>query len=278
MKIGTIIQARISSTRLPFKVLKKLPYNSNLTVLDQMIRRVKKTKLVESIIIATTTEPEDEQIIEIAKRNKVDFIKESKEDVLSRYYYAAKKFNLDIIVRLTGDCPCIDWNIIDNVVQVYKDGNFDFVSNVLERTFPYGLDVEVFSLKVLQEAFLNAKEYKHREHVTPYIFLSGKFKIKNVCAPKEFHKPEIRITLDTEEDYALLCVVYDFLYPKNIFFDTYDIIKLFKEKPWLYLINKKVVHKKLFNSFEEEVKEAIRVLDLQELKRVKNFLQEKLRR
>ena len=120
MKTGIIIQARSMSTRFPQKILKPLPYNSSLTVLDQVIRRVKLTKSVDEIIIATTLNSEDNEIAKTAKRNKVQVFRGSENDVLDRYYNAAISRELDIIVRLTSDCPCIDWNIIDNIVKEFK--------------------------------------------------------------------------------------------------------------------------------------------------------------
>ena len=273
MKIVAIIQARTASTRLPNKVLKNLPCDSPLTVLEQVIRRVRKAKLLDDIVIATTTDPKDEQIVKIAKKNRVSFFRGSMEDVLSRYYYAAREFGADVIVRITSDCPCIDWNIIDNAIRIYQTKDFDYVSNILKRTFPYGLDTEVFGFETLKKTFLEAKDRMCREHVTLYMYTSNRFKIGNIEADKTSIHPEIRITLDTEEDYALLCAIYDFLYPKKKFFDVYDIIDLFERKPWLYLINKKVVQKKQFHSLEEEIEEAVKILNLQDLKRAKKFLE-----
>ena len=275
MKIVAIIQARTSSTRLPNKVLKDLPYDSSFTVLDQVIRRTKRAKLLDDVVIATTVEAEDEQIVEIAKRNQVLFFRGSVEDVLSRYYHTAREFKADVIIRITSDCPCIDWNVIDDVIKVYVENDFDYVSNTLKRTFPHGLDTEVFSFEALERTFLEAKEQMYREHVTLYIYTTNEFRIDSVEAKGKLRHPEIRITLDTEEDYALLCAIYDFLYPEKEFFDVYDVVNLFEKKPWLYSINKKVVQKKQLHSLEEEIDEAIKILDLQDLKRARDFLKEK---
>ena len=275
MKIGAIIQARTSSTRLPGKVLKYLPYDSNITVLQQVIRRTKKSNLIDEIIIATTTDKEDEQIIKISKKEDVKWFKGSKENVLERYYLAAKENKIDIIVRITSDCPCIDWNIIDKTVAKHIKENSDYTSNTIERTFPHGLDVEIISFKALEKAYCEATRDFEKEHVCPYIHTTNKnkFKIAYIKATKELTAPDIRITLDTEEDYALLCAVFDYLYYEKNFFEAKDIIKLFKEKPWLKLINKKVLQKKSFNSLEEELEEAKKLLDLQELKNVKKLLE-----
>lgn len=277
MKIGAIIQARTSSTRLPGKILKELPYSNGTTCLEQVIRRLKKSKKLNDIIIATTKDAQDDQIINIAKKEDVKYFRGSKENVLSRYYFAAKKNNIDLIVRITSDCPCIDAQIVDVVISEHLKTNVDYTSNSLIRTYPHGFDVEVFNFNALEEAYKNAKKDYEREHVTPYIKRNPqKFKINIVKAPKELYAPDIRITLDTEEDYALLCAVYDYLYSKNKYFNAYDIVNLFNEKSWLKLINKKIIQKKIFNTLEEELEEAKKILNLQDLKRARDFIGEYL--
>ncbi len=278
MKITAIIQARTSSTRLPGKVLLPLPYNSDITVLQQVIGRTKKSNLIDDIIVATTTDKEDEKIVEIAKKENVKWFKGSKKNVLERYYKAAKENKSDVIVRITSDCPCIDWNVIDKTIATHIKENADYTSNTIKRTFPHGLDVEVFNFDVLEEAYCNASREFEKEHVCPYIHTTNKhkFKIASLEAPKQLTAPDIRITLDTKEDYALLCSVFDYLYPKNQFFNAYDIVNLFKEKPWLKFINEKVLQKRIFYSLEEELKEAIRFLELQELKNAKEILKKSI--
>jgi len=139
--------------------------------------------------------------------------------------------------------------------------------------------VEVVSFEALEKAWRNAKKDYEREHVTPYIYKNPYiFKINQVKAPEELYAPDIRVTLDTEEDYVLLCAVFDYLHPKNEYFNAYDIVNLFRKKPWLKLINKKVVQKRIFGTLSEELKEAVKILDLQDLKRARDFLGEYLLR
>ena len=274
MKIGIIIQARSSSTRLPGKIFKKLPFGGNLSVLDQVIKRVKRSKEAGEIIIATTEDVADKSVVEIADKNGVKWFRGSKYDVLARYYLAAKENNIDIVVRVTSDCPCIDSEIIDLVVSTQQRTKSDYVANCLERSYPHGLDTEVFTFDALSQAYKNAKKDHEREHVTPYICANPDiFQIKNIKAPKKLFAPEIRVTIDLEEDYVLLCAVFDYLYTKKPFFGANDLIGLFKNKPWLKLINKKIVQKKILNSVKEEVAEAVKILDLQDLKRAKKLLE-----
>jgi len=274
MKTGVIIQARTSSTRLPHKVLMELPYGSGITVLQQVIRRLKKSKKLDDIIIATTTDLADEKIIKISEKENVKSFKGSIDDVLERYYLAAKESELDIVVRVTSDCPCIDPEVVDLTIEEHVNAKADFTSNILSRTFPHGLDTEVLSFRTLETAHLQANQEFEREHVCPYIYRShpASFKIVNVEAPANLKADDIRITLDTKEDYALLCLIYDHLFYKNKFFTTEDIIHLFRRKPWIKCINEKIIQKKIFDTLEEEMTEAIKVLETHGLERVKKLL------
>lgn len=275
MKIGIIIQARTASTRFPRKILQPLPYNSSLTVLDQVIARTKRARKASEVVIATTVNSSDDEIAIIAKRNGVYVYRGSENDVLARYYCAAKERNLDVIVRLTSDCPCIDGNMIDKMIKEFETGKYDYLSNVLKRTYPHGLDAEIFSFEALMKAFKEAEKPEFREHVSPYIYLTGIFRTCNFEAPPTCYGPNIRITMDTEEDYALICAVYDYLYDGKPNFTCHDIVQLFNAKSWLYLINQKVMHKKILDSLEEEVKEAMKLLEMHDLKKAKIFLNKK---
>ncbi len=274
MKTGIIIQARTSSVRFPKKVLQELPYGSGITVLEQVIRRVKKATTVQQVIVATTTHEEDEQIVQIAKKENVAFYKGSKDNVLERYYEAAKENNLDVIIRITSDCPCIDAGIIDSFVIEHFNTKADYTRVNQERGYPHGLDVEVINFRALEKAYLNAVEIYEKEHVTPYIYKSHPelFIINKISAPAELVGPLIRITLDTKEDYALLCAIYDYLYSVDNFFSASAIADLFKQKPWLKYINSSIIQKKVFNTLEEELEEAIRVLKLQDLHKASELL------
>lgn len=277
MKIGAIIQARASSQRLPSKVLKELPYGSNITVIEQVVRRLKRCRRLDDIIIATTTGKEDDSIVKIAEKAKAKWFRGDNKNVLSRYYLSAKENSLDVIVRITSDCPCIDPDVVDLVIERHSKEKADFTSNALILTYPHGLDTEVFNFDVLEKAFKDAKKDCEKEHVTPYMYENqDMFKCISVEAPKRHYAPDIRITLDTIEDYALLCMVFDCLYPQKKYFTASDIIMLFKKKPWLKLINKKVVQKKIIEALPEEIKEAVKILDLQGLQRSAQILKKQM--
>ena len=238
MKTGAIIQARTSSTRLPQKVLKELPFGSGITVLQQVIRRVRKARSIDEIIVATSTEESDDEIVQIAKKERAKFFRGSLNDVLERYYLAAKENRLGAVVRITSDCPCIDPEVLDLAVNKHRAEMPDYTSNVLKRSYPGGLDVEVVSFGALERIYRGARDEFEREHPTFYIHQNLEmFKIVHIEAGEELHAPHIRITLDTEEDYVLLCAIFDELYPQYPYFGAGAIIKLFHEKPWLYLMS-----------------------------------------
>jgi spore coat polysaccharide biosynthesis protein SpsF len=170
--------------------------------------------------------------------------------------------------------------MVDTTIVYYITEKADYCSISAARTFPHGLDHEVFSIAVLEMAYKNATKDYEKEHVTPYIYRSnpGIFKICVLDAPQELYDPEIRITLDTEEDYAVLCCIFDNLNYKNMFFNAKDIIDLFKEKPWIRLINKKIAQKKMFDTLEQEIEEALKIVGLNDLRMAKKAIEECLQR
>jgi len=270
---GAVIQARVSSSRFPGKVLKELPYGSGITVLEQVIKRVKRVKGIDVIVLATTKEQGCRKIIDIAGKCGVKYVQGDTKNVLSRYYKAAKMFSLDRIVRITSDCPCVDPEIVSSIIKAHEKNHADYTSNSLNGRFPNGVEAEVFNFDVLEEANARAKKACDKEHVTSYIYgHPGKFNLIDIKPGKAHHAPDIRITLDTEPDYALLSVVFDHLYNKDPYFNTKDIIDLYRKKPWLGLINSKVFQKKIFHSLKEEMKELMRMSKTQDMARAYRFL------
>ncbi len=275
VKKAVIIQARVNSERLHKKIFCKLPFDSNITVIEQIIKRSKKILNIDDVIIATI-ETKDNKLENIAKVEGVKIFKGNEYNVLNRFYCAAKENAIDAIIRMTGDNPCIDPLLISTILENHIRNGADYTKT---EGYPIGLDVEVFNFNALEKAHKNATKDYGKEHVTQYINRNPQiFNINIIKAPKELYAPDIRVTLDTEEDYALLCAVYDFLYPKNKYFNAHEIVNLFNQKPWLKLINKKIIQKKIFNTLEEELKEAVKILDLQDLNKARDFLKENLSR
>jgi len=233
--ILAIVQARMNSTRLPGKVMKKI---LRKPLIGYLLERLGKSKKVNKIVIASSRKRNNDELCKYVKRLGLDVYRGEEDDVLDRYYQAASQFNPDAIVRISGDCPLIDYKVIDRVISYYLKGNFDYVSNVNPPTYPDGLDTEVFSFKALEEAWKNAKLKSEREHVTPYIINSGKFKIGNVRAENDFSSK--RWTVDNEEDFILISKIIENLYKENSYFDMYDILKFENKNPELFEINKHI--------------------------------------
>ena len=226
MKIVSIIEARMTSSRLPGKVLKEI---MGRPALELLIERLKAVKEIDEIIVATTINKTDDVIEAFCRRLKVVCFRGSENDVLGRVLEAGRFVKADLIVEITGDCPLADPEIIREGIKIFLEGQYDYVSNgLLGRTFPDGLDVQVFPLKILQEISTLTNEAIDREHVTHYIYNHPeRYKLKNYEADQELCWPELAITLDTPEDLILITKIFESLYPKNPLFSAYDIVGLF---------------------------------------------------
>ena len=234
-----MIQARIGSSRLPGKVLLPL---AGRTLLERMIERVRAIKSPARIVIATTTDPEDDRIRDICDRIDVQCCSGSATDLLDRHIQAAKNMKAEIVVKIPSDCPLIDPGVIDRVLQVYSSGNYDFVSNLHPATYPDGNDVEVMSFGVLLEAWMKATLPMEREHTTPYIWeRPDRFKMGNVVWETGLdYSMSHRWTIDYPEDYMFVKTVYDELYSVgNPVFGLNDILELLAEKPEVNSVNSK---------------------------------------
>jgi spore coat polysaccharide biosynthesis protein SpsF len=241
VNVVAIVQARMRSTRLPGKVLKKI---KNKVILDYVIERLQVCSQVDDIILATTTAERDNQLADYAAQQDIHLFRGSEDDVLRRYYDAAIQYKVDTIVRITSDCPLLDPRTIDNIINIHTGKKVDYTSNVMKRTFPRGLDVEVFTFQALENTFHNAHEPYQREHVTPYLIEHPEiFRLYNVEAQGKLRRPEIRITLDTQEDFEFIKQIL--LHFNTLTFTTEDVIDFLDEHPELLKINKTVKQKKL---------------------------------
>jgi spore coat polysaccharide biosynthesis protein SpsF len=226
-----IIQARMGSTRLPGKVLMDI---MGKPVLWHIVNRLKRSQRIDKIIVATGAGSSDDVIESFCDANSLNIFRGSESDVLERFYNAALHFNAQTIVRITGDCPLIDPDIVDKVVAGYGNGEYDYYS--LAGKFPDGLDCEVFSFAALKKAFNNSKLPSEREHVTPYIYNNPeKFKIGGLHLFDNHH--HLRWTVDEPSDYQLVKKIYDYLWKDDKIFLTDQILDLFNRFPELKKIN-----------------------------------------
>ena len=232
--IGCIIQARMGSSRLPGKVLMKS--GNGMSLLYHVINQLRHCSKVKNLVIATTTNQEDDEIEKFADNNSVNVFRGSEKDVLDRYFQCAKKYSFSTIVRITSDCPLIDPQIVDKVIERFFSGNYDYATNTLIRTFPIGTDVEVFSFSVLETAWKNAQLPSEREHVTPHLRNKGNFKTINV--ENDTNISNLRLTVDRIEDFELINEILNNLSINPIHLE--NILELFSRKPELIEINKHI--------------------------------------
>ena len=238
LNIVTVIQARTGSSRLPNKILLPL---SNAPLLYRMYERVAASKLKSTIVIATTTDKSDDQVEELCKDYQLNCFRGHQTDLLDRHYQTAKLLDADAVVKIPSDCPLIDPNVIDRVLQFYLDNSdrYDYVSNLHPATYPDGNDVEIMSFKALMNAWENAKLELEREHTTPYLWENpDKFRIGNVAWESGLdYSMSHRFTIDYEKDYNFIKQVYDELYPINNKFTLDEILDLLERKPEIKNIN-----------------------------------------
>ncbi len=242
MKIVATIEARMASSRLPGKVL--LPILGR-PMLELLIERVKRSKKIDEIVIATTMDASDDILVKKSRDWQVGIYRGSTNDVLDRVLKAAKKHQADIIVELTGDCPLLDPEIIDRAIETFQRNKVDYVANVtLDDSFPRGLDVQVFPKSILAQVARETSDPFDREHVSLYIYSHPeKFSLKKIEPHFSNKIPKLRLTVDTERDLELIRRIYHLLYYKNQFFTISDILSLFKRFPQLLTINNQVKQK-----------------------------------
>ena len=243
MKTVIIVQARMTSTRLHGKVLRKV---LDRPLLDYLIERLKRVRSADDVVIATTINNTDLPIVELCEKLNCRYYRGSEDDVLGRYYYAATEFGADAVVRVTSDCPLIDPNVIDDAIQYYQENSakYDYVSNILKRSYPRGMDCEVFSYDVLERAFHEATASYEREHVTPFINRHPD-RHRLGCVMLDEDQSHHRWTVDTPEDFELIGRMIETLYPKIPEFTLKDCLELIKRNPEWERINAHIEQKQI---------------------------------
>lgn len=231
MKKTAVIQARLSSTRLPGKVLLDL---AGVPLLTRAYERVLKARTIEQVVLALPETASNDTLAEFCSKAGMPFFRGSENDVLDRFYSTAKRFGADPIVRITADCPLIDADVIDKVLSDFMSGGADYVSNTLKPTFPDGLDTEVFSFRSLEQAHKEACLSSEREHVTPYIWKHPElFRTRNVANDRDLSK--LRWTVDEPRDFEFVVAIYREF--GNRYFGMREVLRLMDRRPELAVIN-----------------------------------------
>lgn len=246
MKTVATIEARMGSSRLPGKTLAPI---LGRPMLELLIERLKRSRLLDEVVVATTVDPADEAIERLAKRMGVGCYRGSIDNVLERVLRAAEAYQTDLIVETTGDNPLIDPEIVDQLIEMFHSGQYDYVSNDLQETFVDGLNAKLFLTSTLAEVNELTQNELDQEHVSLYIYEHPeRYRLGNLSAPPGLRRPEIRLSVDTAEDLAFVTKIFEALYPKNPAFSAYDIVRVLDEHPeWLEInshIQQKPVHYK----------------------------------
>ncbi|GAB4207621.1 MAG: glycosyltransferase family protein [Bacteroidia bacterium] len=248
-----IIQARMGSTRLPGKVLR--PIINNIPSLYLQYERISPAKKVDKIIVATSDLPQDDIIEQFCNQSQIPVFRGDEQNVLKRFYDAALLYQADIVIRITADCPLHHYKVIDWCIEQFEKLQTDYFSNSNEPpVLEDGWDTEVFSFQALETAYKEAAKNYEKEHVTPYIKQSGKFK----CHYQKYfsqNSNSYKLSMDNENDYKLIQTIFNHFYP-NILFEVDEVVQLINEKPELLNINKtSIINEGYLKSIKEEGKD-----------------------
>lgn len=234
MKIGAIVQARMASKRLQRKVMKEI---MGKPILWHLVNRLRKSKLIDRIIIATTTNKEDNIIEEFANKHHLGIFRGKENDLADRYYNAAKKYNIDVIVRIWGDCPLIDPEIIDKAIEKYFVCRADYANNFNPSTFPLGTHMELYSFNTLEHIWKSTNDPFFREFPFEYVYANQSL-FKTLYIKSDSDLSNIHFGIDYIEDFELAKVIFEKLYSKNRTFTMQDILDLIEKCPELKEMNK----------------------------------------
>ena len=226
-----IIQARMGSSRLPGKVMKEI---CGKPMIEILLERLSLSKKLDEIVLAVSDQPENKLLLDYVSQLGFKVFQGSEENVLERYFQAAAALKTSNIVRITADCPLIDPFLVDLIVEDFEKKNVEYLSNIYPRSFPKGLDTEIFSFQALEKAFNETSSPYNCEHVTPYIRESGEFKVGNFSNEKDWSN--LRWTVDWLEDFQLIKKIFEFFTP-NLIFSWQDVMIMREANPDVFRIN-----------------------------------------
>jgi len=241
MKIIATIEARMTSSRLPGKVLMQA---AGKPMLEHLVNRLRAVPSLDGIVLATTVNVTDDALEEFSRQAGIGCYRGSEDDVMARVICAAESAGADVVVEITGDCPIIDPQIIEQTIRMFKAHHADYVSNVQIRSYPDGMDTQVFRLDTLKRSAAMTDDMLDREHVSLHIRNHPEiFSQVHLVAPPEIHWPDLGLTLDEPKDYELLKKIIEYFEPVNPLFSCLDVVRLLRQMPDWVAINQAVVRK-----------------------------------
>lgn len=241
MTIAATIEARMTSSRLPGKVL--LPAGGK-PMLAHLVERLRQVPSIDQIVLATTTNEADEPLAAFARHSDIFCHRGSEDDVMARVIGAAELAAAEIVVEVTGDCPIIDPQLIEQAIRIFVNNECDYASNAHIRSYPDGMDVQVFRLSTLRRSAMLTNDRLDREHVTLHIRRHPElFRHLHILAPPDEHWPELGLTLDEEADYLLLRQLIEQFGSMNPYFSCREVVAYLRHRPDLVAINGQVLRK-----------------------------------
>ena len=241
MKIVATIEARMTSSRLPGKPMMEV---CGHPMLGHLVDRLKAVESIDIIVLATTTNQTDDAMAQYASSIGIEVFRGDEDDVMGRVVNAGKSVDADVIVEITGDCPIIDPEIIEQAIRSYRENTYEYVGNQHIRSYPDGMDVQVFALETLVKSEAMTNEPLDREHVTLHIRNNPQiFSHLNLVAPPEQHWPDLGLTLDEQSDFDLLKLIIENFYEENPLFSCLDVVRFLRANPKLREINCEVTRK-----------------------------------
>ncbi len=242
VKYGVILEARMGSSRLPGKTLMDI---CGEPLIKRVIDRIKCSRRIDKIVLATTSNAKDDILADYMNEIGVDVYRGSEENVLQRVVFAAEEFFIENIIELHGDNPFLDSSIIDAAIEQYEETKCDYISNTIEKTFPMGLRVQVFTTESLRYIYDTVNDDAVNEHVSLYYYENPDvYHIENLIASENIHRPEIRLTVDTEEDFQFVSEIYSIIIENNLYpnFKTTDVLNIIDQQK-IPLVNKNIKSK-----------------------------------
>jgi spore coat polysaccharide biosynthesis protein SpsF len=241
VKLVATIEARMTSTRLPGKVLLMA---AGRPMLEHLVGRLRRVPSIAEIVLATTENPIDDVLEQFARRHEIRVFRASEDDVMSRVVGAAESAGANMVVEITADCPVIDPNIVEQTIQMFCHNRCEYASNIGARSYPVGMDTQVFWLETLKRSLAMTEDLLDREHVTRHIRMNPDLFLQvTLVAPPNLHWPELGLTLDEEADYRLLKNIIEYFDGSNPGFTCGDIIALLRKRPEWAAINESVRRK-----------------------------------
>ncbi len=239
-KVVATIEVRMTSTRLPGKVIMPM---AGKPALQLLVERLRRSKFVDEVVVATTTNAADDAIATMCESIGCAYHRGSENDVLARVLGAAQEHKADIIVEICGDCPLVDHRQVDKLLELMHEGGYDAVANNLDRSFPIGFDIRIFKTELLANLDRESQDPYDREHVSPHFYNNPeRYKVGGLSAEGNMRRRDIRLTLDYKEDYDIISKVFEKLLPTKEDFSAEDIVALFEREPELMDINKHLSH------------------------------------